>query len=100
MDGVDLPLENGELPAAIWLPIVASMNVRPVANFTGRDSNLETMMGMAHSNLPYFISCALHKKMGVSAPKVPITGSARYWCHPDMRFFENRPNACLSLASC
>jgi hypothetical protein len=52
-------LEKGYVPAAIWLPIVASMNEKPVKNLAARESNLAITAGMYHSNEPQRYECAL-----------------------------------------
>jgi hypothetical protein len=47
-----LSLENGYVPAAIWLPMVANMKLNAVKNFAARESNLAITAGMYHSKSP------------------------------------------------
>src|SRR5436305_12547227 len=86
----EMSLENGYVPAAIWLPIVASMNEKPVKNLAARESNLAITAGMYHWKLPQRYEWALVTKIlrkvvsliskaflkityGVRATSVPIT---------------------------
>lgn len=48
----DTSFENGYVPAAIWLPIVANMNEKPVKNFAARESNWAMTAGMYHWKSP------------------------------------------------
>ena len=47
-----LSLENGYVPAAIWLPMVANMKLNAVKNLAARESNLAITAGMYHSKSP------------------------------------------------
>jgi hypothetical protein len=46
-------LENGYVPAAIWLPMVANMKLNAVKNLAARESNFAMTAGMYHSNEPH-----------------------------------------------
>lgn len=93
-------LENGYVPAATWLPIVASMKDAATKNLAARESNLAIIAGlesswlaiclsmrqrsdgkytyMYHSNSPQIYEWADVTKIGVSDPRVPMIGSAKY----------------------
>lgn len=95
----DTSLLKGYVPAAIWLPIVAKIMLAPVKNLAARLSNLATIAGMYHSKSPpHTYSFADAKKIGMSAPRVPITGRTKNWSYPAMRFLEKRPKSGMLTA--
>lgn len=63
-------------------------------NCAARESNLATTAGMYHWKEPQIVECAEVTNIGVKAPSVPITGSAKNWCGPANLFLEKRVKSC------
>ena len=68
--------------------MVASMKEKAVKNLAARDSKLAMTLGMYQSKVPQMYMFAEVTKIGVKAPRVPMTGRAKNWWPPAKRFFE------------
>jgi hypothetical protein len=65
------------IPAAIWLPIVASIKLKATKNCAALESKSSITAGMYHWKLPQMTECADVTKIGVRAPRVPMIGRAK-----------------------